>query len=122
MDSAPSAHETDPARIKDSEAELVGSLSLLDVVTPHVLGGAAIGEPLHELISALFVQDIETSFDDAGVVISGMARFTADLTANPPRFTPPASISFGGSVDVDHRTARHDGAFWDFPDIGIRFR
>jgi hypothetical protein len=95
---------------------------LLDVVAPHVLGAAAIGQPLHELISALFVEDVETAFDDAGVVVSGMARFSADLTANPPRFTPPASISFGGTVNVDHRTARHDGAWWDFPDIGIRFR
>jgi large repetitive protein len=99
-----------------------GSLALLDIVTPYVVGGAAIGEPLHELISALFVQDVETSFDDAGVVVSGMARFSADLTANPPRFTPPASISFGGTVNVDHRTARHEGAWWDFPDIAIRFR
>jgi len=63
------------------------------------------------------VQDLETSFDDEGVVVSGMARFSANLTANPPRFTPPASISFGGTVNVDHRTARHDGAWWDFPDI-----
>jgi len=101
---------------------VAGSLALLDVVAPHVLGAAAIGEPLHELISALFVQDVETSFDDAGVVVSGMARFSADLTANPPRFTPPASISFGGTVNVNHRTARHDGAWWDFPDIGIQFR
>ena len=101
---------------------MAGSLALLDVVAPHVLGAAAIGEPLHELISALFVQDVETSFDDAGVVVSGMARFSADLTANPPRFTPPASISFGGTVNVNHRTARHDGAWWDFPDIGIQFR
>jgi hypothetical protein len=91
-------------------------------VTPYVLGGAAIGQPLHELLSALFVQDIETAFDDEGVVVEGMARFSADLTANPPRFTPPASISFSGTVNVDHRTARHDGAWWDFPDIAIRFR
>jgi hypothetical protein len=101
---------------------VAGTLALLDVVAPHVLGAAAIGQPLHELISALFVQDLETSFDDAGVVISGVARFSADLTANPPRFTPPASISFGGTVNVDHRTARHAGAWWDFPDIAIRFR
>ncbi|WP_211231849.1 hypothetical protein [Amycolatopsis balhimycina] len=99
-----------------------GSLTLLDLVAPYVLGGAAIGEPLHELVSALFVQDVETSFDDAGVVVGGMARFSADLTANPPRFTPPASISFGGTVNVGHRTARHDGAWWDFPDVAIRFR
>ena len=101
---------------------MVGTLALLDVVTPHVLGGAAIGQPLHELLSALFIQDVETSFDDEGVVVAGMARFSADLSANPPRFTPPASISFGGTVNVDHRTARHDGAWWDFPDIAIRFR
>ncbi len=101
---------------------MAGSFALLDVIAPHVLGSAAIGQPLHELISALFVQDVETSFDDAGIVISGMARFSADLTANPPRFTPPASISFGGTVNVDHRTARHDGAWWDFPDVAIRFR
>jgi len=94
-----------------------GSFALLDVITPYVLGSAAIAQPLHELISALFVQDLETSFDDEGVVVSGMARFSANLTANPPRFTPPASISFGGTVNVDHRTARHDGAWWDFPDI-----
>ena len=101
---------------------MAGSFALLDVIAPHVLGSAAIGQPLHELISALFVQDFETAFDDAGVVVSGMARFSADLTANPPRFTPPASISFGGMVNVDHRTARHAGAWWDFPDIAIRFR
>ncbi|MCU1449126.1 MAG: hypothetical protein JWP02_1296, partial [Acidimicrobiales bacterium] len=101
---------------------MAGNLALLDILTPHVLGGAAIGEPLHQLISALFVQDMEASFDDAGVVVSGMARFSADLKANPPKFTPPASISFGGTVNVDHRTARHEGAWWDFPDIAIRFR
>ncbi len=98
-----------------------GSFALLDVITPYVLGSAAIVQPLHELISALFVQDLETSFDDEGVVVSGMARFSANLTANPPRFTPPASISFGGTVNVDHRTARHDGAWWDFPDIAVQF-
>ncbi|OCB55639.1 hypothetical protein A5722_16965 [Mycobacterium vulneris] len=101
---------------------MTGSLALIDIVAPHVFGAAAIGEPLHELISALFVQDMETCFDDSGVVVSGMARFSADLTANPPRFTPPASISFSGTVNVDHRTARHDGAWWDFPDVAIRFR
>ena len=100
----------------------MGSLALVDVVTPYVLGGAAIGDPLHELVSALFVQEIDTAFDDAGVTIWGIARFSADLTANPPRFTPPASISFGGTANVDHRTARDTNSFWDFPDIAIRFR
>ena len=89
----------------------MGSLALVDIVAPYVLGGASIGEPLHELLSAFFVQDIETAVDDGGVVVSGMARFSADIVAKPPRFTPPASISFGGSVAANHRTARHDGAW-----------
>jgi large repetitive protein len=101
---------------------MVDSVALIDVVAPYAFGGAAIGEPLHTLISALFVQQLETCCDDSGVVISGVARFSADLTANPPRFTPPASISFDGTVDVNHSTARHEGAFWDFPDIAIQFR
>ncbi|ANP51088.1 hypothetical protein J2Z21_009671 [Streptomyces griseochromogenes] len=100
----------------------MGSLALIDIMAPYALGGAAIGEPLHELLSALFVQDVETAFDDGGVVVSGMARFSAELTGNPPRFTPPSSVSFGGKAAVDHRTVRRAGAWWDFPDIGIRFR
>jgi hypothetical protein len=100
----------------------MADFALLDVVTPYVLGGAAIGDPLHELLSALFVTDVETSFDDNGIVVSGMARFSADLTARPPRFTPPANISFAGTVTTDHDTTRQPGAFWDFPDIAIRFR
>lgn len=100
----------------------MGSLALVDVVTPYVLGGAAFGDPLHELVSALFVQEIDSAFDDSGVTVWGIARFSAHLTANPPRFTPPASISFGGTAKVDHRTARDADSWWDFPDIAIRFR
>ena len=48
------------------------TFALLDVVTPYVVGGAAIGEPLHELLSALFVTEVETSFDDNGVCIAGI--------------------------------------------------
>ena len=102
------------------------TFALLDVVSPYVMGGAAIGQPWHELLSALFVTEVETAFDDNAVSISGIARFSADVTSNQPLFTytPPASISFAGSgaLDVDHRTARTDGAFWDFPDIAITFR
>src|SRR6266550_6213799 len=100
----------------------MGSFALVDVVTPYVVGGAAIGQPLHELLSALFVQDVETSFDDTGVTVSGMARFSPELTANPPRFTPPGGFTLAGAVTDDHRLARHSGAVWDFPDIAIRFR
>ena len=102
------------------------TFALLDVVSPYVLGGAAIGQPWHELLSALFVTEVETSFDDNGVTVSGIARFSAELDPNQPLFTytPPASISFagGGTASVHHRTARTDGAFWDFPDIAIAFR
>jgi hypothetical protein len=45
----------------------VTTFSLVDIVTPHVLGSAAIREPLQGLLTGLFVQDVETSFDDAGI-------------------------------------------------------
>lgn len=52
---------------------LVASFALPDVVTPCVLGGAAIGEPFHELRTVLFVTEVETAFGDDGVVITGAA-------------------------------------------------
>jgi hypothetical protein len=100
----------------------VANFSLLDVVSPYVFAGAAISNPLHDLLSVLFVQDVETAFDDNGVVVSGMARFSVDVNARPIRYTPPAGFSFDATAVADHRTTRRAGAFWDFPDIAIRFR
>src|ERR1700694_1793066 len=100
----------------------MGTLALVDILTPYGFGGASFGEPLHEFLSAIFVQDVVTTFDDGGIVVSGTARFSADDNIRRPKFTPPASIDFHGSVTVDHRTTRHDGAFWDFPDIAMPFR
>ncbi len=51
----------------------MASFALPDVVTPCVLGGAAIGEPFHELRTVLFVTEVETAFGDDGVVITGAA-------------------------------------------------
>lgn len=98
------------------------TFSLLDVVTPYVVGGAAIGEPLHELLSALFVTEIETAFDDNGVCIAGIARFSADVGNLIPIYTPPATITWNPNATVDHNTQRTAGAYWDFPDIAITFR
>lgn len=100
----------------------MATFSLLDTVSPYVLGGAAIGEPFHELLTVLFVTEIETAFDDNGVVLSGIARFSAEVAANPPVYTPPASISWQGSAAVDHNTVRSPGAYWDFADIVFTFR
>ena len=99
----------------------MSSLALLDIAAPYLLTGESIGEPLHELLSALFVHEVETSFDDEGVAITGVARFSADLAVNP-RFTPPASLELDAALNVDHRATRRDGAWWDFPDIAIAFR
>lgn len=98
------------------------TFALLDVVTPYVVGGAAIGEPLHELLSALFVTEVETSFDDNGVCIAGIARFSADVGNLIPTYTPPATITWNPNATVDHNTQRTAGAYWDFPDIAITFR
>ncbi|MFC7641732.1 hypothetical protein ACFQX6_12605 [Streptosporangium lutulentum] len=87
-----------------------------------MLGGAAIGEPFHELLSVLFVTEVESAFDDNGVVVSGIARFSAEVAANPPVYTPPATISWQGALAVDHNTVRTPGAYWDFADIAITFR
>lgn len=100
----------------------MANFSLLDVVSPYMFAGAAISDPLHDLLTVLFVQDVETSFDDNGVVVAGMARFSVDVNAGPVRYTPPAGFSFDATGTADHRTARRAGAFWDFPDIAIRFR
>lgn len=100
----------------------MATLALLDLISPYALGGAAFGEPLHEFLTALFVESAECACDPGAIVIRGVARFSANAKINPPRFTPPASISFGGSATVDHNTVRHDGAWWDFPDIAIEFR
>ena len=63
-----------------------GSFALLDVITPYVLGSAAIAQPLHELISALFVQDLETSFDDeavgAGIVRRALEEPSRQIALN----------------------------------------
>jgi hypothetical protein len=98
------------------------TLALLDIVSPYVMGGAAIGEPWHELLTFLFIERVETAFDDTGVLITGVARFSAEAEDLLPIYTPPASISWNPSAKVDHRTERHEGAWWDFPDIAIRFR
>lgn len=82
------------------------TFSVIDLVTPYVLGGEAIGEPFYELLSVLFVIEVETAFDDNGTVVSGVARFSAEVAANPPVYTPPASISWQDSFAVDHDTAR----------------
>ncbi|MEU6076034.1 hypothetical protein [Micromonospora sp. NPDC047074] len=100
----------------------MATFSLIDIVSPYVLGGAAIGEPFHELLTVLFVTEVETAFDDNGVVISGIARFSADVATNPPVYTPPASITWQGALAVDHDTVRSPGAYWDFADIAITFR
>jgi hypothetical protein len=96
----------------------MNTLSLVDLLSPYALGGAAIGQPLHELLSILFVQTVETAFDDTSVTVSGMARFSAD--ANTPTFTPPFNFNFAGAVN--HNTTRTPGAWWDFPDIAMPFR
>lgn len=98
------------------------TFALLDVVSPYVLGGAAIGQPMHELLSALFVTEIETSFDDNGVCVSGMARFSADVDNLVPIYRPPATITWNPSLTVDHATQRTAGAYWELPDIAIGFR
>jgi len=100
----------------------MGTFALTDVLAPYVFGGAAIGDPLHEFLSAIFVQSVETTFDDNGIVVSGMARFSVDVSLKPPQYTPPAGLSFQGTVTVDHNTTRRPGAFWDFPDIAMPFR
>ncbi|WP_412066278.1 cadherin-like beta sandwich domain-containing protein [Rhizobium sp. SYY.PMSO] len=98
------------------------SFALLDVVSPYVMGGAAIGEPWHELLSALFVTEIETAFDDNGICISGIARFSADLDNFTPRYVPPATITWAPNATVNHTTQRTAGAYWELPDIAITFR
>lgn len=100
----------------------MSTFALVDVVSPYVVGDAALGEPVHELLSALFVTQIETAFDDNGVCISGIARFSADVGNLIPRFTPPFTITWNPKGTVDHRTQRSAGAYWDFPDIAIAFR
>jgi large repetitive protein len=72
----------------------MANFSLLDVASPYVFAGAAIADPLHDLLTVLFVQDVETSFDDNGVVVSGMARFSVDVNSGPLRYTPPAGFDF----------------------------
>ena len=98
------------------------TFALLDVVSPYVLGGAAIGEPWHELLSALFVHEIETAFDDNGVCITGIARFSADLNNFTPRYVPPATITWAPNASINHTTQRTAGAYWEISDIAITFR
>ncbi|KAA1176986.1 hypothetical protein FP026_25830 [Rhizobium tropici] len=100
----------------------MATLALLDMVSPYVVGGAAIGQPLHELLSALFVTEIETAFDDNGICLSGIARFSANVSNALPTFTPPFTITWNPNATVDHRTQRTQGAYWDFPDIAITFQ
>lgn len=100
----------------------MASPALIDLLTPYVLEGAAMSGLVHELLSVLWVQRLDTALDDDGVVVSGVARFTPEAQINPPIFTPPASISMSGTASVEHREDRGPGAYWDFPDIDIRFR
>jgi hypothetical protein len=99
----------------------MANFAVLDLIAPHIFTGAIAGS-LHEFFTILFVTNANTAFDDNGVVITGVAHFGLAADSGLPQFVPPFGFTWAGKVSVDHRTARHDGAWWDLPDVNIQIR
>ncbi|MEQ1567607.1 MAG: hypothetical protein ABMA64_18335, partial [Myxococcota bacterium] len=75
-------------------------MSLLDPVGPYFFGGADLGPAVHGVVSRLFVETLQTAWDETGVVLAGVARIAE---AGGSRFS-------------------FLGAEWDFHDAGVTFR
>ena len=80
-------------------------LGLVDLVAPEFLTGVDLGPTFHAIVSFLRVSELESAWDDTGVVYSGKAVFSGEGSASPvPQHSTPS------------------GAFFDWKDITILFR
>jgi large repetitive protein len=80
-------------------------LGLVDLVAPEFLTGVDLGPTFHAIVSFLRVSELESAWDDTGVVYSGKAAFSGEGSASPvPQHSTPS------------------GAFFDWKDITILFR
>lgn len=74
-------------------------------MAPEFLVGVDLGPTYHTVVSFLRISELESAWDDSGVVYSGKAVFTGDGSASPvPRHSTPS------------------GAFFEWKDINIQFR
>ena len=67
------------------------NLALIDLISPYVLRSQDIGK-WRPILAVMFVDHYETADDDSGVVIEGVARFSADSL---PFFDPKNAILGG---------------------------
>jgi hypothetical protein len=84
-------------------------LGLLDLAAPQFLVGGLLGPDLgktfHDIVSFLRVSDLESTWDETGIVYSSNAKFTGQGDASPvPRHSTPG------------------GSFFEWKDVNIQFR
>jgi hypothetical protein len=74
-----------------AEYEFPLRLRLVDLVAPEFLVGVDLGPTFHAIVSFLRVSELESSWDDTGVVYSGKAVFSGKGSASPePQHSRPA--------------------------------
>ncbi|MCB9235563.1 MAG: hypothetical protein H6581_28160 [Bacteroidia bacterium] len=80
-------------------------VGLLDLLAPHFLAGFDLPDSVNDIISFLRVSELQTAWDDSGVVYSGKAIFVGEGDASPvPRYHTPS------------------GSLWEWEDVNLRFR
>src|SRR5689334_16587770 len=97
---------------------------LVDLVSPMFLAGADFGPGIHALLSALYIDELNTAYDEAGVAFWGVARIDANHI-DQLSFTPTANgFNFLGQTnDATHQTTSSDpNAIFDWHDVTVTFR
>ena len=77
----------------------MGKLALIDVVRPYFFLGVDVGPGVQDILEFLFVESYESSWDDDGVAVWGVARIDATSTV-APTFKP-----FAGRIEFELRDA-----------------
>jgi hypothetical protein len=87
-------------------------LPLIDVLRPYFFVGMDLGPGVSDMLAALHVDEYDTSWDDDGVVLWGVARIDSSDSTSPV-FSPRAG---GGAL------AQGDSQGIEWHDLAIRFR
>lgn len=98
----------------------MADVPLVDALTPYFFAGVDLGPGVHDVLAVLHVDELDSAWDDDGVVVWGIARFDVEDPNNTTAFTPRAG---GGPVARgEDGQPRPDAEVWDLHDVSIRFR